>query len=190
MSTQSYINRRRTIAEASITKVEYPKGVSSINRLSSTINCDPNFERIIYKEICRPCAYIPKPAITPILIPVVPIPINPFGRFNNQIGVISSSTLYQVYSSVIVSYTPTTMTVKLGPATTNFNVPYTIISSESQLAGLNPLAYRSIIFNDTPSTFILDFPVLPTMITLPPGQLLFGVYGINLPGIALSFTIL
>jgi hypothetical protein len=182
MSAQSYINRKRIIADASITKIEYPKGVSSINRLSSTINCDPNFQRIVYNEICRPCIYNPKPALAP---PVVPI--NPFARFNNQIAVISSAPLYVVYSSDIVSYTLTTMTVKLGPSTTNFNVPYTIISSESQLAELNPLAYRSIIFNDTPSTFNLNFSVLPTTITLPPGQLLFGVYGI--PAIALSFTI-
>jgi len=167
MSAQCYINKRRILAEASITKVQYPKGVSNVNKLSSTLNCDANFEEITYKEICRPCVYISRP-----------LPIDQFARFNNQIAVISNT--YQIYSSNIVSYTPTTITVTLDQTTTQFDVPYIIVSSVSQLAGLTPLANRFIIFNDTLYTFTLNFTVLNIQITLPPGQLLFSITGIEI----------
>ena len=53
MSTQAYINRQRIIAEASVTKIQYPKGVASINKLAPTIDCNPKFDILDYKHICQ-----------------------------------------------------------------------------------------------------------------------------------------
>jgi len=54
MSSQSYTNKIRTLAEASLTKAQYPGNVVSENKLSVTINCNPNFNRLTYPYIC-PC---------------------------------------------------------------------------------------------------------------------------------------
>jgi hypothetical protein len=55
MSSQSYTNRIRILAEASATKVQYPRQIATDNRLSATINCSRNFSPIVYLDICRNC---------------------------------------------------------------------------------------------------------------------------------------
>jgi hypothetical protein len=52
MSAQAYTNRRRILAEASIVKVQFPKGVAVDNKLSPTINCNQSFQPIIYTPVC------------------------------------------------------------------------------------------------------------------------------------------
>jgi hypothetical protein len=53
MSAQAYTNRRRVLAEASVLKVQYKKGVAVNNRsIYATINCIPNFEQLSYTPAC------------------------------------------------------------------------------------------------------------------------------------------
>jgi hypothetical protein len=53
MSAQAYTNRRRVLAEVGVQKVQYKKFIAeNRNPLAATINCDPNFSPIIYKDIC------------------------------------------------------------------------------------------------------------------------------------------
>lgn len=54
MSSQAYTNRIRILAEASLTKTQYPANMISDNKLSATINCSPNFSILTYPYIC-PC---------------------------------------------------------------------------------------------------------------------------------------
>jgi hypothetical protein len=53
MSAQGYTNRRRVLAEVGVQKVQYKKFIAvNRNPLAATINCDPNFSPIVYKDIC------------------------------------------------------------------------------------------------------------------------------------------
>ena len=54
MSTQSYINRVRILAENSVLKVQYQKQTAlNKNPLLAATNCSPNFESIVYTEVCK-----------------------------------------------------------------------------------------------------------------------------------------
>lgn len=53
MSAHAYTNRRRILAEVSVPKVQYKKFIAqNRNHLAATINCDPDFRRLQYKDIC------------------------------------------------------------------------------------------------------------------------------------------
>jgi len=53
MSAQSYTNKRRTLAEASVVKVEYKKGVTvNNNSIYASINCLPDFQQLTYIPTC------------------------------------------------------------------------------------------------------------------------------------------
>lgn len=53
MSAQSYTNKRRTLAEASVVKVEYKKGVTvNNNPIYASINCLPDFQQLTYVPVC------------------------------------------------------------------------------------------------------------------------------------------
>lgn len=71
MSAQSYTNKRRILAEASVLKAQYMKGVAvNKNSIYATINCLPNFQQITYVPTCS-CPFdgrgpTPKPILTPI----------------------------------------------------------------------------------------------------------------------------
>ena len=52
MSTQSYTNKRRIIAEASVLKIQYPKFIAVKNQLSPTIDCNQTYDTLVYKDIC------------------------------------------------------------------------------------------------------------------------------------------
>lgn len=54
MSAQAYTNKRRTQAEASLLKVQYPGRVAlNTNSLYSSRNCLPNFQQLNYVDnIC------------------------------------------------------------------------------------------------------------------------------------------
>lgn len=71
MSTQSYTNKRRILAEASLVKAQYNKGVSvNNNPIYSTINCLPNFQQLTYVPACK-CPFNghgPSPKPTPTII--------------------------------------------------------------------------------------------------------------------------
>ena len=54
MSTQAYINRVRILAENSVLKVQYQKQTAlNRNPLLAATNCTPNFESIVYTEVCK-----------------------------------------------------------------------------------------------------------------------------------------
>ena len=54
MSAQSYTNKRRILAEASVVKVEYKKGLAvNKNTIYATINCLPDFQQITYIPVCK-----------------------------------------------------------------------------------------------------------------------------------------
>lgn len=52
MSAQSYTNKRRILAEASVTKTMYPQRVTYNNPILATRGCTPNFNNISYTTIC------------------------------------------------------------------------------------------------------------------------------------------
>lgn len=54
-------NRRRLLVEAKNTKVQYPGSISvNTEAIYSTINCNPNFSRLRYIDICKcKSVYIP-----------------------------------------------------------------------------------------------------------------------------------
>jgi len=56
MSAQAITNRRRLVAEASVLKVQYPKNIASASPIVATLNCNPSFQSITYKDIC-PCKW-------------------------------------------------------------------------------------------------------------------------------------
>lgn len=62
-----YINKRRVLAEASLTKIEYPGRIENINPLLPVRNCSPNYSVISYIDnvCCKPS----KP------VPIVPPPV-------------------------------------------------------------------------------------------------------------------
>ena len=89
MSAQAYTNRRRILAEASIVKVQFPKGVASHNKLTPTINCNQSFENIVYTPVCV-CpfngygnAYIP-----PQPPPLICIPTYDGGYSTTESGIV------------------------------------------------------------------------------------------------------
>lgn len=53
-SAACYTNKRRVIAEASLTKVQYPRQIAVQNTLLSTENCERNFTPLtyIFKNCC------------------------------------------------------------------------------------------------------------------------------------------
>ena len=54
MSTQAYINRVRILAENSVVKVQYQKQTAlNRNPLLAATNCIPNFQPIVYNEVCK-----------------------------------------------------------------------------------------------------------------------------------------
>jgi hypothetical protein len=54
MSTQAYINRVRILAENSVVKVQYQKQTAlNKNPLLAATNCSPNFQSIVYTEVCK-----------------------------------------------------------------------------------------------------------------------------------------
>jgi hypothetical protein len=60
MSAQAYTNKLRVLAEAAVTKVQYPGRIAlNKNPILSTINCSPNFSIIDYVPIPRCCVYSP-----------------------------------------------------------------------------------------------------------------------------------
>jgi hypothetical protein len=59
MSSQAYTNRVRILAEASLTKIQYPGRIAIDNRLSASVNCSRNFDPIVYTDICRRCIVPP-----------------------------------------------------------------------------------------------------------------------------------
>jgi hypothetical protein len=53
MSAQSYTNKRRILAEISVVKTQYKKGVSvNNNAMYASINCLPDFQQITYAPVC------------------------------------------------------------------------------------------------------------------------------------------
>ena len=190
MSSQSYTNRQRVLAEASNTKVQYQKGVSFTNQLSTTINCNPDFNNIRYVHTCKCSSRIP------FLVQAIPIQsFNSFTEFNfnGNLGFITLGIPgnYRVFSETIaIEYTSAVVTIRTQQSTTNFGIPYTICTTLAQLAGLNPFATRTIIFNNTSASFTLDI-VLPSSdilrVTVPVGEGIFSTYSISGP--PLSFTI-
>ncbi len=54
-SAACYTNKRRVIAEASLTKVQYPQQIAVQNTLLPTENCSRNFSSVIYYThiVCR-----------------------------------------------------------------------------------------------------------------------------------------
>jgi hypothetical protein len=78
MSAQSYTNRRRVLAEASLLKTEYPGNVGYRNFLTATIDCEQTFENTFYKDICG-CSFTNRgrgkyPPYIPPYIPPQPPP--------------------------------------------------------------------------------------------------------------------
>jgi hypothetical protein len=59
MSAQGYTNKRRILAEASLLKVQYPTYIASKNTLSASIDCDLNYQAIVYTDICKKCVVTP-----------------------------------------------------------------------------------------------------------------------------------
>ena len=59
MSSQSYTNRIRILAEASTIKAQYPGRMLSENKILATVNCSLNFNPIVYTDICRSCVTYP-----------------------------------------------------------------------------------------------------------------------------------
>uniref|UniRef100_A0A6C0EQA5 Uncharacterized protein n=1 Tax=viral metagenome TaxID=1070528 RepID=A0A6C0EQA5_9ZZZZ len=54
MSAQSYTNKRRILAETSVLKTQYNKGVTvNNNSIYATVNCNPNFQIITYTPACK-----------------------------------------------------------------------------------------------------------------------------------------
>ena len=54
MSSACYSNRRRLLAIANDTKVQYQGGLAvNTNTLYSTINCNPNFSQVNYTLLCN-----------------------------------------------------------------------------------------------------------------------------------------
>ena len=76
MSAQAYTNRRRILAEVGVPKVQYKKFIAqNRNPLAATINCNPDFRTLQYKDVCM-CPfngygpYVPiPPTPPPICIP-------------------------------------------------------------------------------------------------------------------------
>lgn len=62
-SAACYTNRRRVLAESSVTKVEYPGKIAVNDAILSVQNCSPNFQVLFYRSnpSCRPCK--PTPSI-------------------------------------------------------------------------------------------------------------------------------
>ena len=52
MSAQSYTNKRRIIAEASVPKVQYPKFVAVKNNFVPAIDCNQTYDTLVYKDVC------------------------------------------------------------------------------------------------------------------------------------------
>ena len=74
MSAQSYTNKRRVLAEASLQKVQYPGNIGlNNNPILATRNCSPDFQSLIYKPICG-CDFTGK-GIPPVKPPIVCINI-------------------------------------------------------------------------------------------------------------------
>jgi len=49
MSAQCYTNKRRILAEASVTKTQYPGSIGlNNNPIYASINCNPNFNELAY----------------------------------------------------------------------------------------------------------------------------------------------
>lgn len=65
MSAQCYTNKRRILAEASLVKTVYPGRVEYTNKLSATINCNQNFQPLLYKDICK-CGFNGRVTITKV----------------------------------------------------------------------------------------------------------------------------
>ena len=65
MSTQRITNKRRVLAETANRKVQYPRGVVSVNPLLASENCFPDYSVLSYvwHRRCKPC---PSP------LPIVP----------------------------------------------------------------------------------------------------------------------
>lgn len=60
MSAQAYTNKLRILAEAAITKVQYPGRIAlNKNPILSTINCSPDFSVIDYVPIPKCCVFNP-----------------------------------------------------------------------------------------------------------------------------------
>lgn len=66
MSAQSYTNKRRILAEASVVKAQYMKSVAvNKNSIYATINCLPNFQPITYIPTCS-CPFDGRGLSTPL----------------------------------------------------------------------------------------------------------------------------
>ena len=59
-SASTYINRRRVLVEASITKVQYPGKIENKNPLLPVRNCYPNYSVLRY-SVRRCCRFISEP---------------------------------------------------------------------------------------------------------------------------------
>ena len=70
MSAQSYTNKKRILAEASLRKTVYPGRVGFKNTLSATIDCNQSFEPLVYKDICG-CGFTGRGIIPPQPIPPI-----------------------------------------------------------------------------------------------------------------------
>lgn len=60
-SAACYTNKRRVLAEASVTKVEYPGKIAVNNGALSVRNCSPDFQVLSYtKPVCDLKRCLPK----------------------------------------------------------------------------------------------------------------------------------
>lgn len=91
MSAQSYTNKRRVLAEASLRKVQYPGNIAlNNNPILATRNCSPDFQSLIYKPICG-CEFNGRG------IPPVRPPINPTVCINILSGGGAGTIAYILY---------------------------------------------------------------------------------------------
>lgn len=73
MSSAWYTNRKRVLAEAALTKVQYPGKIAVNNAILSVQNCQPNFSVLDYTPLvnCSKCKLpnpvIPEPSLGDIL---------------------------------------------------------------------------------------------------------------------------
>ena len=83
MSAQSYTNRKRILAEASLLKTMYPGRVGVKNTLAATIDCTQSFQPIEYTDICG-CEFDGRGRIDPYVVPPPIVCVNTLTAGNSN----------------------------------------------------------------------------------------------------------
>lgn len=70
MSAQAYINKRRILAEASLVKAQYTKGLAvNRNSIYASRNCIPTFQKLAYNPACK-CPFNGRGIYPPLAVPI------------------------------------------------------------------------------------------------------------------------